>query len=80
MPILITARFYLQSPFQHGYFFNSEDPTQERINERVHWSVIAKHQDETTPPYNPLNYPAVIPEDKVAAITNEERELLLRPE
>jgi uncharacterized protein (DUF2235 family) len=26
----------------HGYFSNSKDPTEEHINERVHWSVIAK--------------------------------------
>ena len=33
----------------HGYLFNSEDPAAEHINERVHWSVIAKRQDRATP-------------------------------
>jgi uncharacterized protein (DUF2235 family) len=65
---------------QHGYVFNSEDPTQEHINERVHWSVIAKHQNRTTPPYNPPNYPVDIPEEKIAAITDEERHLLTKAE
>jgi uncharacterized protein (DUF2235 family) len=64
----------------HGYLFNSDDPTEEHINERVHWSVIAKQQDRATPLYNPPNLPADIPGEKIAAITDEERELLLRPE
>jgi len=64
----------------HGYLFNSDDPAEEHINERVHWSVIAKQLDRATPLFNPPNLPADIPEDKIAAITDEERELLLRPE
>lgn len=64
----------------HGYFENSDDPTQEHINERVHWSVIEKHQNRAAPLYDPPNLPADIPGEKIATITNEERELLLRPE
>ena len=65
---------------RHGYFENSEDATEEHINERVHWSVLAKRQDRTTRPYSPQNLPADIPNEKIAAITDEERELLLRAE
>ena len=57
----------------HGYFSNSRDPTEEHINERVHWSVIAKHKGM---PYNPRNLPAHIPFEKIAAITEQERVLL----
>jgi uncharacterized protein (DUF2235 family) len=64
----------------HGYLENSDDPAEEHINERVHWSVIEKHQGRAPPLYNPPNLPADIPEEKIAAITDEERELLLRPE
>jgi len=64
----------------HGYLFNTDDPAEEHINERVHWSVIAKHQSQGTPLYSPPNYPADVPADKIAAVTDEERELLLRPE
>jgi hypothetical protein len=53
---------------RHGYFENSEDPTEEHINERVHWSVLAKRQDRTTRPYSPQNLPADIPNEKIAAI------------
>jgi hypothetical protein len=59
----------------HGYLTNSNDPGQEHINERVHWSVIAKHR-VLSPSYNPPNLPANIPGTKIAAITDEERELL----
>jgi uncharacterized protein (DUF2235 family) len=65
---------------RHGYFFNSEDPTQEHINERVHWSVIEKHQSRVPPLYGPPNLPANISNEKIATLTDEERELLLRPE
>ena len=57
----------------HGYFSNSKDPTEEHINEQVHWSVIAKHNGM---PYNPPNLPAHIPLEKIAAITEQERVLL----
>ena len=61
---------------EHGYFFNSESADQENINERVHWSVVAKRQNNAAPRYAPSNLPAVIPPDKIAAITAEERVLL----
>jgi hypothetical protein len=31
----------------HGWFTNSEDPNEEHINERVHWSVPAKRGNRT---------------------------------
>jgi len=62
----------------HGYLMNSDDPSEEHINERVHWSVIAKHQAQTTPAYTPPNLPPTIPVEKIAAITHQERELLDR--
>jgi uncharacterized protein (DUF2235 family) len=61
---------------RHGYVFNSDDPTQEHINERLHWSVIAKHQGRALPLYNPSNLPPNIPVEKIATITAEERDLL----
>jgi uncharacterized protein (DUF2235 family) len=61
----------------HGYLTNTEDPGQEHINERVHWSVIAKRR-MISPTYDPLNLPPHIPDAKIAAITNEEQELLDR--
>lgn len=63
---------------RHGYLWNTDDPAQEHINERVHWSVIAKHRAQSTPAYIPPNLPADIPDAKIAAITNEERALLDR--
>jgi uncharacterized protein (DUF2235 family) len=65
---------------RHGYLFNSDDPTEEHINERVHWSVVAKRQGQASPLYNPRNLPMNISDEKIAAITDEERALLLRPE
>jgi hypothetical protein len=60
----------------HGYLTNSDDPAEENINERVHWSVVGKHQTSANGPYNPPNLPSGIPADKIAAMTDEERELL----
>ena len=60
----------------HGYFSNSEDPTEEHINERVHWSVIAKRAGTAANRYSPPNLPTNIRPEKVAEITNEERVLL----
>jgi Uncharacterized alpha/beta hydrolase domain (DUF2235) len=56
----------------HGYVANTDDPGEENINERVHWSVIAKRQAG----YDPANLPAAIPAAKIAAITDQERQLL----
>ena len=60
----------------HGYVFNSAAPDEENINERIHWSVLAKRTSRTTPPYNPPNLPKEILSEKVATITGEERHLL----
>ena len=62
----------------HGYLSNTEDPSEEHINERIHWSVIAKHQAQTAPLYVPPNLPAYIPAGKIAGLTDEERQLLER--
>ena len=62
----------------HGYLSNTEDPNEEHINERIHWSVIAKHQAQTAPLYAPLNLPAHIPTGKIANLTDQERQLLER--
>jgi hypothetical protein len=57
---------------------NTANPREEHINERVHWSVIAKHQEQKTPLYDPPNLPQHIPAEKVAGLTDEERQLLKR--
>jgi uncharacterized protein (DUF2235 family) len=68
---------------RHGIFLNTEDPSEEHINERVHWSALEKRGRPCTvfgranTPYNPVNLPAHIPADKTATITHEER--LLTP-
>ncbi len=62
----------------HGYVANTDDPSEEHINERVHWSVIAKRKGQATAAYNPPNLPADIPNAKIAAMTAEEREILDR--
>jgi uncharacterized protein (DUF2235 family) len=61
---------------QHGYFSNSEDPTEEHINERVHWSVIAKRTNAAAIRYSPPNLLTNIRPDQIAEITDEERTLL----
>jgi hypothetical protein len=64
---------------EHGPFLNTANPAEEHINERVHWSVLKKLGQPCTmlgrpnTPYRPSNVPAVIPADKVAAITPEEQ-------
>jgi len=66
-----------RTAIHHGYFFNTDDPVRERINERVHWSVLAKHESPGHPPYDPPNLPSVVTlSGKIAAITDEERDLL----
>ena len=60
----------------HGYLFNSPAPEEENINERVHWSVLAKRSSGATPLYNPPNLPGRIPPEKIALITEEEQDLL----
>jgi len=61
---------------RHGYLFNTEDPTEEHINESVHWSVIAKRTSAATNRYSPPNLPKHIRPEQIAEITNEERTLL----
>ncbi len=60
---------------QHGYFSNSEDPTEEHINERVHWSVIAKRTNAAAIHYSPPNLLTNIRPEQIAEITEEERTL-----
>jgi hypothetical protein len=60
---------------RHGYLFSTEDPTKEHIDERVHWSVIAKRASATNS-YSPPNLPRDIGPDQIAKITDEERTLL----
>jgi hypothetical protein len=44
--------------------------------QRVHWSVIAKRRGKTRPPYNPRNLSEDIPAEKIAEMTDDERDLL----
>jgi hypothetical protein len=60
----------------HGYPTNSDYPAEENINERVLWSVIGKHQTSAKSRYHLRNLPSDIPADKIAPMTDEERELL----
>ena len=54
----------------HGYVANTDDPHEEHINERVHWSVVAKRQAHADAAYNPPNLPADIPAVKIAAMAS----------
>jgi len=60
----------------HGYFSNSKDPTEEHINERVHWSVMAKRTNVAAIRYSPPNLITNVRPEQVAEITDEERTLL----
>ena len=62
----------------HGYLVNRKDPTEEHINERVHWSVVAKRTNAAAIHYSPPNLLTNIPPEKIAEITEEERTLLGR--
>jgi len=59
----------------HGYLMNTEDPSEEHINERVHWTVLAKRANAQES-YSPPNLPADIRPEQIAEITDEERALL----
>jgi hypothetical protein len=63
---------------EHGAFTNSANPAEEHINERVHWSVVAKHAAGGAPAYTPPNLPPNIPSMQIAGITPEELALLER--
>lgn len=70
---------------KHGWFFNTRNPKEEHINERVHWSVIAKRGRPCTvfgvahTRYDPPNLPQDPPTERIAAATPEEQSLLTRP-
>jgi len=57
---------------------NTANPTEEHINERIHWSVVAKHLERTAPLYDPPNLPPHIPADGIATLTDQERQPLER--
>lgn len=67
---------------KHGFFTSRADPTEERVNERVHWSSMKKRGRPCTifgvekTPYDPLNMSQNMPPEKIAAITPEEQSLL----
>jgi len=64
---------------KHGPFTSKVDPSEEHINERVHWSAMTKRGRRCTVfgiqdvPYEPANLPLSIPVNKVADITAEEQ-------
>ena len=66
----------------HGYLFNTKRADTENINERIHWSALAKRGRRCTifgvpnTPYDPGNLPSIISTEKVAAITAEEQALI----
>jgi len=73
----------------HSYFTNAGDATEEHINERLHWSVLAKlgrpcrFYGKDNVPYDPPNLPAEFRSAdaaglsaKIAAPTAEELEML----
>jgi hypothetical protein len=60
----------------HGYVANREDPTEVHINERVHWSVIAKRANASAVRYSPPNLPTNLRPEQIAEITTEEQRLL----
>jgi uncharacterized protein (DUF2235 family) len=66
----------------HGPLFNSANPQEIHINERVHWTVLKKLGRPCTvfgtpnTPYRPSNVPTDIAADKIAAMTPEEQALL----
>src|SRR5215472_12351324 len=59
---------------RHGYFTNSENPAKEHINEKAHWSVIAKRRSAAAG-YAPVNLPQTIEPEQIADITPQERAL-----
>jgi uncharacterized protein (DUF2235 family) len=63
----------------HKAFVNSPNPKDDNINERVHWSVLAKLNRPCTclgkanTPYAPPNLPNPVPMDRIATETPEEQ-------
>jgi len=70
---------------EHGAFMNTENPKEEHVNERVHWSVMRKRGrpcivfGAPNTPYAPKNFPTTIRPDQIADMTPEEQTLLARP-
>jgi uncharacterized protein (DUF2235 family) len=66
----------------HGYFFNTPNRAEMRINERIHWTVMKKLGRPCTidgvanTPYRPANLPAGIELARIAEMTAEEQALL----
>jgi uncharacterized protein (DUF2235 family) len=60
---------------KHGYVRSRPDDTQQNVNERVHWSVIAKRERSSAVPYAPTNLPAYIAPASLATPTAEEAAL-----
>jgi hypothetical protein len=68
-------RILSSDAIHHGYVSKTANPREEHINERLHWSVIAKHQEHKAPLYDPPNLQR-IPTEKVAGPTDQEQQLL----
>jgi len=70
---------------KHGAFTSAENPAEETINERVHWSVMKKLRRTCTvfgrphTPYMPKNLPAAISPDRIAGMTAQEQMILPAP-
>ena len=69
---------------EHGYLFSSRNPREEHINESIHWSAADKRGRTCTvygipnTRYDPPNYPAEVPPERIAAITPEEQNISTR--
>jgi len=89
-----SRQMFSPDALSHSLFSNAGDPKEEHINERLHWSVLAKLgrpcpiNGKSGTAYRPANLPAEfkqsgeLPIDvkrKVAAVTREELELLPQP-
>ncbi len=63
---------------RHGFLFNTRQPQEQHINEKVHWSVIEKlerkcnYLGDPNVPYAPPNVASPIPSDRIAGMTDEE--------
>jgi uncharacterized protein (DUF2235 family) len=76
-----SRRILPRNAIHHGYFFNSENPQADRVNERIHWSVVQKRGRPCTifgaanSPYEPPNVLSIISPERIAGITAEEKSL-----
>ncbi|THD45431.1 MAG: DUF2235 domain-containing protein [Bradyrhizobium sp.] len=65
--------------FDAGFFYDTEHPERENVNERVHWSVLERAAARALDPrYAPANLPADPPPLRVAPPTPEEARWLGR--